>query len=418
MSPAVAIHRSIEPRPAQDRKGMVVACSEDTPAAGTLEAPACEFEIITERTAFDALEHDWNDLFERAGRGTQAFQTFGWSWHWCNHYLAKDSASGPSLAIVTGRCAGRLVMVWPLVATRAGGLRQLSWMGEPVSQYGDVLVDEAAHTLALLRVAWSFIELNIAHDLVRLRKVRDDAMVAPLLAELGARATLRLDAPYLDLASAEDFDSYVQRYSSRSRKKRRASARRLATLGPVTFARHTGGGEARCLALGALAMKRAQLKARALISPTFADPRMTGFFADAAAALGRPAGCSVLALACDGEYAAIDVLVGCKDRVATHIFAYSSKFEKESVGVQLLERAIAQSFADGYRTFDFLAPADEYKMHWADGVVGVTDWAIPTSVKGWVFARFFLALARPALKTALAALPMPLRRFVASRYPG
>src|SRR4029453_3887517 len=104
-------------------------------------APAVAFALVSERSAFDALEPEWNDLFRRAGRDAQLFQTFNWNWHWANHYL--DAASGErkrgALAIVTARRNGRLVMVWPLVAERVAGLRVLRWMGEPVSQYGAVL---------------------------------------------------------------------------------------------------------------------------------------------------------------------------------------------------------------------------------------------------------------------------------------
>ena len=67
----------------------------------------CSYEIVTARAGFDSLATEWNDLFARAGRGSQVFQSFNWNWHWCNHYLS----SGRSLAIVTGRRAGRLVMV-------------------------------------------------------------------------------------------------------------------------------------------------------------------------------------------------------------------------------------------------------------------------------------------------------------------
>ncbi len=59
-------------------------------------------------------------LFDRAGRGEQVFQSFNWNWHWCNHYLREGR--GPQLAIVTGRRAGRLVMLWPLVKERVAGL--------------------------------------------------------------------------------------------------------------------------------------------------------------------------------------------------------------------------------------------------------------------------------------------------------
>ena len=84
---------------------------------------ACAFALVSARADFNALETEWNDLFWRAGRGAQIFQTFNWNWHWCNHYLAASAdAPAPSLAIVTGRRNGRLVMVWPLVSEREAGL--------------------------------------------------------------------------------------------------------------------------------------------------------------------------------------------------------------------------------------------------------------------------------------------------------
>ena len=145
----------------------------------------CAFAVVSTRADFNALETEWNDLFWRAGRGAQIFQTFNWNWHWCNHYLAASAdAPAPSLAIVTGRRNGRLVMVWPLVSERVAGLSQLAWMGDPVSQYGDVLVEPEA--VPLLGEAWCFIARQLKPDLVRLRKVRDDAVIARLLGDLNA----------------------------------------------------------------------------------------------------------------------------------------------------------------------------------------------------------------------------------------
>src|SRR5690606_34292113 len=69
----------------------------------------CSYEVVTTRAAFDALAADWNELFARAGRSTQLFQSFGWNWHWCNHYLGRPGMPGPQLAVVTARCGDRLV---------------------------------------------------------------------------------------------------------------------------------------------------------------------------------------------------------------------------------------------------------------------------------------------------------------------
>ena len=377
------------------------------------DAGPCPYEFVTTRAGFDALAPEWDALFDRAGRGTQLFQTFNWNWHWCNHYLSGDSRR--SLAIVIGRQSGRMVMVWPLIAMRGGGLLQLSWMGEPVTQYGDVLVENSAASLAQLSGAWTRIVDRFKPDVVRLARVRDDAAIAPLLRELGAHVTAQQQAPYLDLSDAPDFDAYIERHSSHSRKKRRAAAKRLAKIAPV-FSRHVEGRETARLARAAVEMKRIQLKDRGLVSPAFANERIDGFFADAADGQCHSPGTLVYELKCDGEPAALDILFRCKDRVAAHILAYAAKFQKESVGVHLLEHAIGQAIADGYRTFDLLAPADEYKLRWADGMVPVTDWTLPVTGKGAAYTHIHLMRIRPMMKSLFGRLPGPVRRFLARRY--
>jgi CelD/BcsL family acetyltransferase involved in cellulose biosynthesis len=376
---------------------------------------ACTFSLASTRAGFDALEAEWNDLFQRSGSGKQVFQTFNWNWHWANHYLGEPTQDTRTLAVVTARRHGRLVLVWPLVKERSAGLTQLAWMGEPVSQYGDVLIEDGFDTTALLRDAWRFIERELAPDVARLRKVRDDAVIAPFLAEQSALATQRLEAPYLDLASAKDFADYEQRYSPRSRRNRRRLARRFEERGAMSIERHREGDRARELAVRAIALKREWLKDRGLVSPALADPRMVAFFADIAAAETRPVGCEISALSTDGEAAAIEIAVHCKDRTVMHVIVFNLKYEKAGAGVLLLEETIAKSFDGTCAVFDLLAPADGYKLDWADATVGVTDWALPISGKGRLYAKFYLGLARPAVKRAIEALPMTLRRALSQR---
>jgi CelD/BcsL family acetyltransferase involved in cellulose biosynthesis len=195
-------------------------------------------------------------------------------------------------------------------------------------------------------------------------------------------------------------------------------AKRLAKLGTVTFGEFAESAHARTLAVDTIEWKRAQLKQRGVISPTFADPRLVAFFADAAGDSVRPTGCRVLALECDGAPAAAGIFIACKDHIASHIAAFDERFEKASVGMMLLERAIAETFAEGFTTFDLLPPAAPYKARLAHAEIGVTDWAVPTSLAGAVYARLYLGFARPAMKAALAALPVPLRRVVARVIPG
>jgi CelD/BcsL family acetyltransferase involved in cellulose biosynthesis len=388
----------------------------DYPAAPPVEpdpTPApYEFEVVRTRAGFDALASEWNDLFARAGHSSQMFQQFAWNWHWCNHYLSSD---GSALAVLTVHRGGRLVMVWPLVNERVMGLTRLTWMGSPVSQYGDVLIDHVDDPLALLRAGWDHVLAAVEPDVIELPRLRADGVIAPLLDDLGAQQIRHQQAPYLDLKSAPDFDTYMRRHSSKSRKKRRALSRKLAEQG-AQFTSYAESAKARETVASAIAMKRDQLIERGIISPSLVDPRMQKFFADVASGNALPAGLIAYALEFDGDQAAIDVLLACKGRIATHVFAYQEKYAKDRVGAYILERTIEQSFADGRDTFDLLAPADAYKMRWADGTVDVIDWAYPVSARGRVYTRVYLQTVRPALKALANAMPASIGQRLAAAY--
>ena len=382
--------------------------------AERLEAPSClhvwDLELVTTRAGFDVLESDWNALFERAGRGTQMFQTFNWLWHWCNHFAG--DGSGVRLSLVTARRDGRLVLVWPLVAQRAGLVTKLTWMGEPVSQYGDVVMEETADSLDLLHATWSFLLEETKASVVQLRKVRADAAVAPLMHELGLLEIEQLTAPYLDLTSAPTFEEYERRFSASARKSRRRQRRRIGDRGPTSVEFHRGGAAARDLALAAIELKRAWLRDRGLVSRALADERTARFFADVAEGAERPAGCHVLALMSNGKPAALEVGIRAKGRSGAHIIVYDPEFEKQSAGAVLMEDSVRGAFDDGMATFDLLAPGDSYKLEWADAATGVSTFVAPLTPVGQVYARLYLGHFRPGLKKLMILLPISIRRWL------
>ena len=385
----------------------VAAPAVPTPAVAAEAAAPCAFEIVSSREAFDALADDWNELFARAGRGAQAFQAFDWNRHWCNHYLRPRERQRRRLAILTARREGRLVMVWPLVTTRVAGLLQVSWMGDPVSQYGDILAEDSADALELQRAAWAHLLAAIKPDLVWLPRVREDATIAPLVAELGALVTQRRAAPYARREDAEN--------AAPSRNRRRNAAKSFAKLGDVRFVEETGNAAASTTGAIAIGWKRGQLLERGILAPAVADPRFAAFFADVLSDPKMASACRSVAFECNGTPAAASILVTCKDYIAGHVAAFDPAFEKASVGMLMLEGAIARAFAEGFAVFDLLAPADAYKARLVRNEIGVIDWAVPVTRAGGIYARLYLARLRGALKAVLAALPAPVGRFIAAR---
>ena len=401
-----------------ERSGLGLSRPVREGAAEARHAPArpapISFGLVDTHAGFEALGAEWNALFAAAGRPEQVFQTFAWNWHWCRHYLAPAARRGsPRLAIVIGRRDGRLVLLLPLVVERAAGLRQLAWMGSPVSQYGDVLATSEAANLDTLAAAWEFAVARTGADLAELRKVRADAVAGPLLAHLGAAITATEEAPFLDLKRAPNHADYEAGLSAKGRKNRRRQRRRLAERGPIGFEQHTGGEEAACLAGYAILMKRAQLKSRDQIALALADDRFLAFFADIARGAEHPVGCRVLALRSLNEVAALQIVIENRDVRFLHVAVYGSKFDKCGAGGLLLEHGVESCFPDRVARLDLLAPKHEYKLEFADGTVLVHDHAIALSLAGRAYAAGYLGLRR-RLKAVVEGMPAPARRAFAT----
>jgi CelD/BcsL family acetyltransferase involved in cellulose biosynthesis len=386
------------------------------PAAAAAARPL-SYDVIDDQAGFCALETEWNELFEQAGRPTQVFQTFSWNWHWCRHFVW-NAPDGPKHAalLVTARDNGRLVMVWPLAMERVGMLRQLVWMGEPVSQYGDILADTDTVTQSAILEAWAFALKALKPDVVRLRRVRADAVIAPHLATLQSLETVVNEAPHLDLASAADFAAYEQRYSGKARKNRRRLARRLEEQGVVKYARLSQTPEAGQAARQAVAMKQSWLRDRGLLSPALADSRFAAFMGDVAAASGRgAAGVTVSVLTLNDATVGLQIGVTAKQRLSLHVIVYDLAHEKSGVGVLHLEHAIAEAYDLGLTAIDLLAPKADYKMDWADGTVAVIDHALPVSALGRIYAHLYLGFVRERAKLLVQRLPSSITRHLVAR---
>lgn len=369
-----------------------------------------DFAVVDTLSAFDALEADWSALYARAADPQQIFQAYDWCWHWCRHFLGGPGRT--TLAIVTGRRNGRLVLVMPLVTQRKAGLVELGWLGEPVSQYGDVLADRDYRTVSQLEAAWRHAVAHARADVANLRRVRDDAVAAPLLARIKAPITSVEEAPYLSLSADPSFAAWETRRQPKGIKNRRRQARRLADLGPLVFESHSGSEQAAALAARAVAIKRAQLDAKGAVALSIGDPRFEAFFIAVASSRERPAGLHAVTLTSNGTPAAIKLILKSASSAFLHVVAFQPGFEKCAPGAQLLDHTVAETIEAGRATLDLLPPRHEYKIDYADGVMLVRDHAIALSLAGRVYASGYLAVRR-RIKARIEALPPPVRRLIA-----
>ncbi len=410
---------SIAPTIPRKRTGRTARIPHQSRDQGTAPAPRLlTLEVITDSSQFAQLEEEWNALFERAGRSHQFFQSFNWLWHWAQVYMpaqGKSRAAHPTtqLAIVTGRIEGRLVMIWPLVRERRHGLIRLAWMGTPVSQYGDVLIDEHPDTGEWLRTGWAFVRERLGADLLSLEKVRADAALARLLEQHSADLVERRQAASLKLGNYADFESFERHGGKRARSGRRRKRRRLAERGEIAFAVLGEGPEAAGSMPRVLATKRRWLEAKGLISRAFLDDRFDRFFLSVAGAKERPVGLQLSELRVGGKAVAYEIGFCAKGRHIGHILTFDMDYARYSPGLLQTEEIVRRAFALGLEVFDLMAPADAYKLSWTDTLTDVCDYEIPLSWRGRLYRLVWRRGLYRAAKWFMSKGPQGLRRLLA-----
>lgn len=385
-------------------------------AAKLTTAAGLQIDVVTGAAALAAHASEWNSLFDRAGQPSQLFQTHAFATHYAETYGLGAASASPCacrLAIVTARRDGRLVMVWPLVESRRFGVVSLSWLGEPVAQYGDVLLDPSEPAIETLQAAYAFICNEIRPDAIRLRKVRSDAAVAPFLASLGIAPASLVEAPCVTLAAGGS--PFENRQNGKAKKNRRRLMRRLEECGSVVF-RELPPGEAAASALSAgLADKRDWLKRRGIVSPALGDPRVDRMLHRVVTDPDRATGSTVFELSLDGRPVAFALGFRCKRRLMLHMITYAADMEKHGVGVLNLEAILRLAEAEGLDAVDLLPPKAEYKLDWADASVAAGDYNIGLSARGRIMSQLVDGAVLPAIKNTIVRLPLSLRRKLAAR---
>ena len=385
-----------------------LAVAEQAPAPEG-QLAGLDIAVVTSAEGFAALNNEWTALFERAAEPAQVFQSFVFLGHWARHYLDKRT----SLSIVTGRQGGRLVMAWPLVRRRQARTDTLAFMGAPVAQFGDLLIDKGPETGNWLRAGWAAVR-SLGADLFEARKVRADSVFANCPIEDRTIFFDHQEAPFADLTRRVGADGPGNAYSAKERSNQRRHLRRLGERGEIAFHHHDPGPRAAELAVQAVALKREWLSRSSILSPTVSDPRFEAFFRDIAADAQNGSPLRVSVIECDGKPAGIDLSFDCKGHAFGHVLASDPGYEREGVGAILVHQVFANARRRGNTTFDLLAPADPYKLQHADGSTPVQDIVVPFTMRGCVFAELVLRRLKPTMKAAARLLPAQLLRSVAS----
>ena len=360
------------------------------------DAPARVAPTVAILRTLDAIEviaAEWRALEWQTPEAT-GFQSLDWCRAWM-----RACGGDAQWQVLTVRDGGRLVAVWPLQRDRLLGARVLTWLGEPWTQYGDVLVAPGAGRIAYLAAGWREIAAWTDVDIVKLGRVRSDAALMALPGWHGRTALHREAAPCVDL----------RRPAPRSPDKRlRARARKLEALGPITVNVVTDPRERRICAAQAIALKREWLAARGLASSGLWHGALEGLMAEMAGSerlvIGR--------LCVGSDIAALELGLRTPGGFRSLLGCHDPRFATGSPGHLLIGHMIDWCRGQGLATYDLMVPDDAYKRRWADSETIVVDHIVQMRWRGRFAAACYRA--RPALKTIYARLPSTIRGSLAA----
>lgn len=315
-------------------------------------------KTISDEAGFASLELGWRKLVDAAPDATP-FQTWEWVSAWRRHF----PQGTPS--VLVARSGPDLVGVMPLVETRYRGLpvRQLRWMGAPLSDVQGVLA-APSHSVACAKAFLRRLrELRDRWDLVDLADVPEASPLAGLPASWPLRVTTEVHrrCPYLQLPAS--FPSLLGTLSKKMRTKTRYYRRRLKReFGAEYDLATTQTLDAAMQEL--FALHSARWKRRGT-GGAFASPVVREFHLDVARRFVERGWLRLARVRMAGVTRATLYAFRLGGRTSYYLSGFDPTLARYSIGHDLLAYSIETAIADGDTEYDFLRGEETYKYDWS-----------------------------------------------------
>jgi CelD/BcsL family acetyltransferase involved in cellulose biosynthesis len=321
-----------------------------TPVSGVRAVGGCE--IIEDGSRFEELESAWQALWLRTGGGI--FQSHHWIRAWWN---SNPTACRLHIAVAWDD-TGAMTAALPLVVLRWRGIRILQWAAQSVSDYCDGLGDSEA----LLRQLWTTVNRRGGFDIVRLKNIRPDASVRPILSAAIAPGEPS-DACLQVACEWSDGHGWFRSLNKKKRSNHSRGERMLAEMGKISV-RQIGADPPASLIARLSDLKDQWRRANGLESTC--DAAMLTALVDALEKLGA---LSIVVLECDGEVVAGSINAVHGGRLLAFFATYDPVVARASPGIMLMTHYIRWAFDNGITEIDFLRGEEVYKFEFANSVV-------------------------------------------------
>ncbi|BDG05490.1 GNAT family N-acetyltransferase [Anaeromyxobacter oryzae] len=325
----------------------------ETPAPRPGPRAQLRVEEIASVERLEALRPAWDALWASAPAATP-FASPAWLLPWCHHLL---EGAPWALAAWRGR---ELAGLLPTFVYRVGPRRVLGLLGGRVSDYQDVLAEDAPATEALLAFAAGHRD---RFDVADLEALPARSLLLRTAPPPGLEAAVRDEDVCPVLALPARVEDLTARASPKLLSDVRYRRRRLAARhGPVELL----AADARTLdrIVGDLVRLHTARWGTRGRPGVLADERLVRFLAEAARGLLARGLLRAYALRAAG--ATLGVLLGFAARGRTYAYLHgiAPDAARHSPGSLLFLHAIEAAIGEGHRELDFLRGREPYKYRW------------------------------------------------------
>ncbi|MGW5307712.1 GNAT family N-acetyltransferase [Streptomyces griseoluteus] len=320
----------------------------------TFARPALTTQLLTDEMAFAALAPAWGRLHRRCAT-TTPFQSHAWLHSWWQSYGRRGR-----LRVLLVRSGRDLLAAAPLTLVRRP-FPALVPLGGTVSDYGDVLLDDAddGRALAALTDAlWTAARTA----LVDLREVRAGGAAERVYDRWPGPRRRVPDSLCLELPPVP-MDELLTRLPSQKAQRVRAKLRKLSALG---VARRTAGpGEAEAAVARLLELHRLQWQGRK-VTPEHLRPRFREHLVRAVEPMVRSGDAVVTEFRIGEEVVAVDLTLLSPSLAGGYLYGAhpSLRERKADVAVMLLDACAAHTAEGSHGTLSLMRGDEPYKHHW------------------------------------------------------
>src|SRR5579871_2583125 len=299
------------------------------------------------------LAPEWKDLLKRDPSATP-FQKPEWLLPWW------ESFGSGELFTFQVRVGGKLVALAPMFLHDWLVRRQVTFLGNGVSDYLGFVMDPAFAPDALTRILAAIAAEKGRWELCDLQDLRETSPLCHVALPEPLRSLVRAQYPCMRVQLPQNLEQLEKR-GGLGRNLRRYGER-LIRLGDVTF--ETAGSEMFEDALRALIDLHRARWAEQSDASMIEGPAMERFHAQAAANLCREGCARFDVLKLNGAIAAVIYVLLDEQRAYGYLSGFDPSLKRFSPGMLILNYSLEQSIRSGYREFDFLRGNEPYKRDW------------------------------------------------------